>query len=85
MIESLANKLLQTKANDLGNIATKLHKNIAHDQRIQRIEVQAGGQLGLYGGNGEKIQAALAAGQMQILIMSLVSALAQVTVITHQW
>ncbi|EIC13225.1 AAA family ATPase [Kingella kingae] len=78
MIESLANKLLQTKADDLGNIATKLHKNIAHDPRIQRIEVQAGGQLGLYGGNGEKIQAALSAGQMQILIMSLVSALAQV-------
>ncbi|MDO4697053.1 MAG: DNA sulfur modification protein DndD, partial [Neisseria sp.] len=49
------------------------------DERIDKIRIDAGGKMALFGRDGCETRVDLSAGQMQILIMSLVSALAEVT------
>lgn len=79
MIDDLSAQLLTKKVLHLGETATRINKQIAHDERISRIQIAENGMMTLLGKDGNVIQAGLSAGQMQILIMSLVSALAEVT------
>lgn len=79
VIIRLVEELLKQKVSEVGEAATRINRAIAHDERIDKIRIDAGGRMGLYGRDGYESRVDLSAGQMQILIMSLVSALAEVT------
>ncbi|PSJ80859.1 AAA family ATPase [Neisseria iguanae] len=79
VIIRLVEELLKQKVNEVGEAATRINRTIAHDERIDKIRIDAGGRMGLFGRDGYESHVDLSAGQMQILIMSLVSALAEVT------
>lgn len=78
-IEKIKNTLLERKVQSLSQAATEINRRLAHDERIHRIEINQNGNLRLFAKNGEEISLVISAGQMQILIMSLVAALAKVT------
>ena len=79
VIERLKERLLAEKTEILSVAATRINREIAHDARIDRVRIDALGKMTLFGQDGCETRVALSAGQMQILIMSLVSALAEVT------
>ncbi|MCF7528948.1 AAA family ATPase [Neisseria lisongii] len=79
VIKLLTEELLKQKVAAVGEAATRINRSIAHDERIDRICIEANGTMVLFGRDGCKSRVDLSAGQMQILIMSLVSALAEVT------
>lgn len=79
VIERLKERLLAEKTKILSDAATRINREISHDARIDRVRIDALGQMTLFGQDGCETRVALSAGQMQILIMSLVSALAEVT------
>ncbi|MRN38919.1 DNA sulfur modification protein DndD [Neisseria sp. N95_16] len=79
VIVRLTEELLKKKVEAVGEAATRINRSIAHDERIDRIRIEASGKMGLFGRDGYESRVDLSAGQMQILIMSLVSALAEVT------
>ncbi|XXQ67507.1 hypothetical protein ACKLNO_07705 [Neisseriaceae bacterium B1] len=79
VIEELTQKLLQRKVQAVGETATRINKNIMKDVRIDQIKIETDGKMILSGRDGRTSLVDLSAGQMQILIMSLVSALAEVT------
>lgn len=78
MIEELSEQLINAKLQALSERATTLNSQIAHDKRIHRIDVASDGTFKRLSENGTEV-IDLSAGQMQILIMSLISALADVT------
>lgn len=79
VIIRLSEELLKQKIQEISDVATRINHEIAHDQRIGRIRVESTGRMILFGSDGCASQVDLSAGQTQILIMSLVSALAEVT------
>ncbi|WP_107726780.1 DNA sulfur modification protein DndD [Neisseria weaveri] len=79
VIVRLTEELMKQKVGEVGEAATRINRAIAHDERIDRIRIDAGGKMALFGRDGCETRVDLSAGQMQILIMSLVSALAEVT------
>lgn len=79
VIDELRAALLQQKVAAISETATRLNREIAHDQRIHQITIEPSGKMVLRGKDGRVSGVDLSAGQMQILIMSLVSALAEVT------
>ncbi|QEY23388.1 DNA sulfur modification protein DndD [Neisseria animalis] len=79
VIIRLTEELLKRKVKEVGEAATRINRAIAHDERIDRIRVESDGRMGIFGRDGYESRVDLSAGQMQILIMSLVSALAEVT------
>ena len=79
LIETLSERLVNLKLNELSQAVTSLNNNLAHDKRIAQIKIKSSGDFQLFGENGAVISSSLSAGQMQILIMALVSGLAQVT------
>ncbi|RPD89587.1 DNA sulfur modification protein DndD [Neisseria weixii] len=79
VIVRLIEELLKQKVEAVGDAATRINRSIAHDKRIDRIRIKANGQMSLFGYDGYETHVDSSAGQMQILIMSLVSALAEVT------
>lgn len=79
VIMRLNEELLKRKVTEVAEAATRINKSIAHDERIDKIRIEASGKMGLFGRDGYETKVDLSAGQMQILIMSLVSALAEVT------
>ncbi|WP_274571733.1 AAA family ATPase [Neisseria leonii] len=79
VIVRLIEELLKQKVGAVGEAATRINRDIAHDKRIDRIRIKANGQMSLFGYDGYETHVDTSAGQMQILIMSLVSALAEVT------
>ncbi|HHK5987899.1 DNA sulfur modification protein DndD [Neisseria sp. P0009.S008] len=79
VIVRLTEELMKRKVQEVGETATRINCKIAHDERIERISIDAAGRMALFGRDGNETRVDLSAGQMQILIMSLVSALAEVT------
>lgn len=79
MIDDLSQQLLAQRVQLLGETATRINKKLSHDKSIDKIEISDKGAMTIWSADGTEIQASLSAGQMQILIMSLVSALAEVT------
>ncbi|UOO83162.1 AAA family ATPase [Uruburuella testudinis] len=79
VIIRLTEELLKKKVKEVGEAATRINRAIAHDERIDRIRVESDGRMGIFGKDGYESRVDLSAGQMQILIMALVSALAEVT------
>ncbi|EGY53715.1 DNA sulfur modification protein DndD [Neisseria shayeganii] len=79
VIIHLTEALMKQKVGEVGEVATRINRAIAHDERIDKIRIDAGGRMALFGRDGCETRVDLSAGQMQILIMSLVSALAEVT------
>lgn len=79
MIDRLKEALLKEKVEILAQTATRMNQAIAHDARIGQIRIDDHGRLRLFGRDGHETQVDLSAGQMQILIMSLISALAEIT------
>lgn len=79
MMETLSEQLINLKLNELSQAVTALNNTLAHDKRIAQIKIKTSGDFLLLGENGAVISSSLSAGQMQILIMALVSGLAQVT------
>ena len=79
LIETLSERLVNLKLDELSQAVTSLNNNLAHDKRIAQIKIKSSGDFQLFGENGAVISSSLSAGQMQILIMALVSGLAQVT------
>ncbi|WP_312265609.1 AAA family ATPase [Neisseria sp.] len=79
MIEALSKELLKQKNELLSEAATRINHELYTDERIHKIHINDNGKMALFGRNGAEFNGALSAGQMQILIMSLVSALAEVT------
>lgn len=78
VILRLTEELLKQKIHEIGLVATQINRSIAHDERIDRIKIDISGKMSLFGRDGYETKVDLSAGQMQILIMSLVSALAEV-------
>ena len=79
VITRLTEELMKQKVKEVGEAATRINREIAHDERIDRIRIETNGRMGLFGKDGYESRVDLSAGQMQILIMSLVSAMAEVT------
>lgn len=79
VITRLIEELMKQKVAEVGDAATRINREIAHDERIDRIRIETNGRMGLFGRDGYESRVDLSAGQMQILIMSLVSAMAEVT------
>lgn len=79
VIIRLTEELMKQKVKEVGDAATRINREIAHDDRIDRIRIETNGRMGLFGKDGYESRVDLSAGQMQILIMSLVSAMAEVT------
>ena len=79
VIVRLTEELMKQKVGAVGEAATRINRDIAHDERIDKIRIDESGKMALYGRDGCETRVDLSAGQMQILIMSLVSALAEVT------
>lgn len=79
MIEALSKELLKQKNELLSEAATRINHELYTDERIHKICISENGKMVLFGRNGMEFNGSLSAGQMQILIMSLVSALAEVT------
>ncbi|MDO5639441.1 MAG: AAA family ATPase [Neisseria sp.] len=79
VIVRLTEELLKKKVKEVGEAATRINRAIAHDERIDKIRVESDGRMGIFGRDGYESRVDLSAGQMQILIMALVSALAEVT------
>lgn len=79
LLVQLKTQLIAKKLDELSLVVTEIHQNLAHDERIGRILIKPTGDFELYGTNQALISSSLSAGQMQILIMALVSALAQIT------
>lgn len=79
VLDELMQDLISMKLDELGKAVTDLNHKLAHDKRIARVKIKSTGDFQLYGENGLEISSALSAGQMQILIMALVSGLAEVT------
>jgi ATPase len=79
VINRLTEELMKQKVKEVGDAATRINREIAHDDRIDRIRIETNGRMGLFGKDGYESRVDLSAGQMQILIMSLVSAMAEVT------
>lgn len=78
-IDDLTQKLTQAKVEEVSDKATLINARIAHDRRIDRIVVHTDGKMQLFSQNGDLITSDLSAGQMQVLMMSLISAMAEVT------
>ena len=78
-ITALTEELLKQKVDEVSETATHINSSIAHDERIGKIRIENNGKMTLFGRDGYESRVDLSAGQMQILIMSLVSALAEVT------
>lgn len=79
MIEALSKELLKQKNELLSEAATRINHELYTDERIHKICISDNAKMALFGRNGMEFNGSLSAGQMQILIMSLVSALAEVT------
>ena len=78
-ITQLTGELMKQKVGEVSAAATRINHSIAHDERIHKIRIEDNGSMTLFGRDGCESHVDLSAGQMQILIMSLVSALAEVT------
>lgn len=78
-ITRLTEELMKQKVGEVSAAATRINHSIAHDERIHKIRIEDNGGMTLFGRDGCESRVDLSAGQMQILIMSLVSALAEVT------
>lgn len=79
VISVLTDALMRQKVDEIGETATRINHTVAHDARIHKIHIETNGRMELYGRDDRPTRVDLSAGQMQILIMSLVSALAEVT------
>lgn len=79
MIDSLKNRLMTSKTSEVAVEATKINHKIAHDDRISKITIDKQGQMRLLGENQKEMNVDLSAGQIQVLMMSLISAMAEVT------
>ncbi|WP_063226696.1 hypothetical protein, partial [Psychrobacter phenylpyruvicus] len=79
MIDELIIRLMSNKTAEVANVATEINRKIAHGNRISRIDIDKSGQMSLFGSNNEQMNVDLSAGQIQILMMSLISAMAEVT------
>lgn len=79
VIDAIRKKLIQMTLDELSQKATVILKQLAHDERIARIEIKATGGFEVYAQDGSDITVGFSSGQTQILIMALVSALAKVT------
>lgn len=79
MIERLTQRLIASKTEQIAHIATRIHGQLAHDDRIHRIAISEQGKMTLFGANNQVANVSYSAGQVQILIMALVLALAEAT------
>lgn len=79
MIDSLIRRLMSNKTAEVADVATRINRKIAHGNRISRVDIDKFGQMTLFGSNNKEMNVDLSAGQIQILMMSLISAMAEVT------
>lgn len=78
-IAELTVALMQSKTDEVAQAATLLNQKIAHDHRIDKIKIDAQGKMQLLGRNGLETNVDLSAGQIQVLMIALISAMAEVT------
>lgn len=79
MIEELTKALMKLKTDEVAQMATFLNQKIAHDHRIDKIKIDEQGKMQLLGRNGLESNVDLSAGQIQVLMIALISAMAEVT------
>lgn len=79
MIDVLTKQLIDQKRELVATLATDINRAISHDDRVHRIGIDGDNALTLYSHNGDKIDIGSSAGQVQVLIMSLILALATAT------
>lgn len=79
MIEELTKALMKLKTDEVAQVATFLNQKIAHDHRIDKIKIDEQGKMQLFGKNGLETNVDLSAGQIQVLMIALISAMAEVT------
>lgn len=79
MIDTLTQALMKLKTDEIAQAATFLNQKIAHDHRIDKIKIDEQGKMQLFGKNGLETRVDLSAGQIQVLMIALISAMAEVT------
>lgn len=78
-IDKLTQELIATKIYEISKTATDINAKIAHNAIIAHIKVAKDGKITLYNKDGMTIKSDLSAGQLQVLMMSLITAMAEVT------
>lgn len=78
-IAELKQALMKSKTDEVAQVATFLNQKIAHDHRIDKIKIDEQGKMQLFGKNGLETRVDLSAGQIQVLMIALISAMAEVT------
>lgn len=79
MIEDLTKQLMKAKVDEVSQFATLFNHKIAHDHRIDKIKIDEQAKMQLIGRNGIETDVDLSAGQIQVLMTALISAMAEVT------
>lgn len=79
VIDELTSELLKIKVSEISQLATDINRTIFGEDRIAKIKIDESGAIELYGKDGNKTVVDNAAGQTQVLIMSLIYAMAEAT------
>lgn len=79
VIDELTDELLKIKVSEISQLATDINRTIFGEDRIAKIKIDESGAIELYGKDGNKTVVDNAAGQTQVLIMSLIYAMAEAT------
>lgn len=79
VIDELTSELLKIKVSEISQLATDINRTIFGEDRIAKIKIDESGAIELYGKDGNKTVVDNSAGQTQVLIMSLIYAMAEAT------
>ena len=79
VITRLTEELMRQKVDEISEAASQINGKIGHDHSIHKIKIFENGAMRLFGRDGLEMRLDSSAGEMQILIVALVSALAEVT------
>lgn len=79
MIDELTGELLKIKVSEISQSATNINRTIFGEDRIAKIKIDESSAIELYGKDGNKTVVDNSAGQTQVLVMSLIYAMAEAT------
>lgn len=79
MIDELTSELLKIKVSEISQLATNINRTIFGEDRIAKIKIDENGAIDLYGKDGNKTIVDNSSGQTQVLVMSLIYAMAEAT------
>lgn len=79
MIDGLIQQLMKTKVDEISQLATLYNAKIFQDSHVHKIRIDEYGKIKLFAKNGQEVKIDNASGQVQVMVMSLIYAMAEVT------